>query len=237
MKLELTGVRYPLDPYVLELDLVIRGRVTAVFGPSGAGKTTVLDLVAGLKVPSAGRIRLGERLLTDIEAGIRMPSRHRRIGYVVQDGALFPHLRVRRNLLYGQPRSAMNRSSIFDFDHVVEVLELSGLLDRSVAGLSGGERQRVALGRALISRPDLLLLDEPLGSLDRKLKARIIPYLIRVRDEFTIPMLVVTHAPDEVAALCDQVVLMDAGRVAGHGSPSTWFEPDPEPGWRRRETG
>jgi molybdate transport system ATP-binding protein len=142
---------------------------------------------------------------------------------------------VGKNLLYGRPRSAEDRESLFGFDHVVEVLELSGLLNRSVSGLSGGERQRVALGRALISQPELLLLDEPLGSLDRKLKARIIPYLLRVRDEFGLPMLMVTHAADEVAALCDQVVLMEAGRVVGQGSPAAWFEPDPEPGWRRRD--
>ena len=235
MKLILEQVTCPLENFGLELDLRIEGRVTALFGPSGSGKTTILDIVAGLRIPSAGRIELGDRVLTDIAQGIRVPPRNRRIGYMVQEGALFPHLKVEGNLLYGRPRRGGSSGDVFSPEHVVGVLELGSLLNRSVARLSGGERQRVALGRALISQPELLLLDEPLGSLDRKLKARILPYLARVRDEFNIPMVVVTHAPDEVMALCDHVVILRAGKVMGQGRPEAWFERESEPGWRLRE--
>ncbi|RKX30537.1 MAG: molybdenum ABC transporter ATP-binding protein [Verrucomicrobia bacterium] len=230
MNLVLHRVTCPLDPFTVDLDLRFEGRVTGLFGPSGAGKTTVLDLVAGLRMPSRGRIALGGRVLTDVENRVRMPTRDRRIGYVVQEDALFPHLRVEGNLLYGCPHRVDTKSDVFSFMHVVEVLELSHLLSRSVARLSGGERQRVALGRALISRPELLLLDEPLGSLDRELKSRILPYLAKVRDEFGIPMVYVTHAPEEVMALCDHVVVMNEGRLVGQGRPEDWFEPDE--GWR-----
>lgn len=230
MNLVLHRVLCPLDTFRLDLDFRVEGRVTALFGPSGSGKTTVLDLVAGLRMPSRGRISLGDRVLTDIENRVRMPTRDRRIGYVVQEDALFPHLRVEGNLLYGRPQRVDTTGDVFSFMHVVEVLELSHLLRRSVVRLSGGERQRVALGRALISRPELLLLDEPLGSLDREMKARILPYLAKVRDEFGIPMVYVTHAPEEVVALCDHVVVMNAGRLVGQGRPEDWFEPDQ--GWR-----
>ncbi len=235
MKLILEQVTCPLESFGLELDLRIEGRVTALFGPSGSGKTTILDLVAGLRIPATGRIELGDRLLTDVAQGVRMLPRNRRIGYMVQEGALFPHLKVEANLLYGRPRRGGSSGDVFSLAHVVEVLELAPLLNRSVVRLSGGERQRVALGRALISQPELLLLDEPLGSLDRKLKARILPYLARVRDEFNIPMVVVTHAPDEVMALCDHVVILRAGKVMGQGRPEVWFERESEPGWRLRE--
>lgn len=235
MNLVLEGVTCPLEHFGLELDLRMEGRVTALFGPSGSGKTTILDLVAGLRIPTTGRIGLGDRVLTDIAQGIRIPPRNRRIGYMVQEGALFPHLRVEGNLLYGLPRRGAPPGDGFSPEHVVDVLELAPFLHRSVARLSGGERQRVALGRALISRPELLLLDEPLGSLDQKLKARILPYLARVRDEFRIPMVLVTHAPDEVMALCDHVVILQAGKVTGQGRPDAWFERETEPGWRLKE--
>lgn len=235
MNLTLEQVTCPLENFGLKLDLRIEGRVTALFGPSGSGKTTILDLIAGLRVPATGRIGLGDRVLTDIAQGIRMLPRNRRIGYMVQEGALFPHLKVEGNLRYGLPRRGRPSGNVFKPEHVVDVLELAPLLDRSVARLSGGERQRVALGRALISQPELLLLDEPLGSLDRKLKARILPYLARVRDEFGIPMVVVTHAADEVMALCDHVVILQSGQVVGQGRPQDWFERESEPGWRLNE--
>jgi molybdate transport system ATP-binding protein len=235
MNLNLFRVACPLEAFTVNLDFRAEGRVTALFGPSGSGKTTALDLVAGLRTPVGGRIALGDRILTDVEAGVRVPTRNRRIGYVVQEGALFPHLRVKGNLIYGRARGGGMNGDVFSYEHVVDVLELSHLLNRSVAHLSGGERQRVALGRALISRPELLLLDEPLGSLDAKLKARILPYLARVRDEFHVPMVYVTHAPEEVMALCDHVVILQAGQIVGQGRPEDWFEPDPEPGWRLKE--
>ena len=235
MNLNLFRVVCPLEAFTVNLDFKAEGRVTALFGPSGSGKTTVLDLVAGLRMLAGGRIALGDRILIDVEGGVRVPARNRRIGYVVQEGALFPHLRVKGNLLYGRGRGSGMNGDVFSYEHVVDVLELSHLLNRSVAHLSGGERQRVALGRALISRPELLLLDEPLGSLDTKLKARILPYLARVRDEFHVPMIYVTHAPEEVMALCDYVVILQAGQVVGQGRPEAWFERESEPGWRLKE--
>jgi molybdate transport system ATP-binding protein len=237
MNLVLQGVSCALESFDLELDFTAEGKVTALFGPSGAGKTSVLDLVAGLRTPQRGRISLGERVLTDVGNRVSVRTRDRRVGYVVQDGALFPHLRVEANLVYGRPHHEPSADDVFGLEHVSEVLELTHLLRRSVTRLSGGERQRVALGRALISRPELLLLDEPLGSLDAKLKARILPYLARVRDEFHVPMVYVTHAPEEVMALCDHVVILQAGQVVGQGRPEAWFERESEPGWRLKEPG
>ena len=158
----------------------------------------------------------------------------RRIGYVPQDGALFPHLSVRSNLLYGQRRN--ENADRFSLDGILEVLEIGALLGRSdVAGLSGGERQRVALARALLSGPELLLLDEPLASLDVDLRERILPYLRRVRDEFRVPMLLVTHSPAEVMALCDEALILEAGQVVRQGHPSELFVKSSEPLWVRRD--
>ena len=212
MKLLLKNIRVPLADFVLEVDVEIVGRVTALFGPSGAGKTTLLDLIAGLRRAESAFIQLDDRVLTNTASGVFVPPRDRHIGYVPQDLALFPHLSVRHNLLYGhRAREVIN--PLFTFERVVEVLEVEPLLARNVTTISGGEKQRVALARALLTSPQLLLLDEPLASLDQKLKARILPYLRRVRDEFHLPMLYVTHEPDEVRALCDDVLLMESGRM------------------------
>ena len=222
--LRLESVRLPLAHFVLTVDAVVQGRVTGIFGPSGAGKTSLLDLIAGLRRPVSARITLGDRVLADTDRGIFVRPEHRQIGYVPQDGALFPHLDVRRNLLYGRRRG--EEDPRFSLESVSEVLEIAPLLDRSrPADLSGGERQRVALARALLSHPRLLLLDEPISALDSGLKERILPYLFRVRDEFAVPMLLVTHAPSEVMALCDQAIFLEEGRVAGCGAPEDLFEP------------
>ena len=229
----LEGVKLPLAHFVLELDVAIHGRLAAVFGVSGAGKTSLLDLVTGLRRAAQGRIHVGERVLSDAAAGVFMPPDKRRIGYVPQEGALFPHLGVRENLLYGRRRGGAGSS--FPLDGVLETLEIGSLLTRPrIAGLSGGERQRVALARALLSGPELLLLDEPLASLDTGLKERILPYLQRVRDEFRVPMLLVTHSPAEVMALCDEVLILERGKVIQQGSPGELFEPAQEPVWVRR---
>jgi molybdate transport system ATP-binding protein len=151
-----------------------------------------------------------------------VPSRLRGIGYVPQDLALFPHLSVRKNLLYGQ-KSRPHVNPLFSFEHVVEVLEIAPLVPRSVNDLSGGEKQRVALARALLASPDLLLLDEPLGSLDLPLKAKVIPYLIRIRDEFHIPMLYVTHDHYEAMALADEIIVLANGRIMQTGPVSEVF--------------
>lgn len=212
MKLLLKNIRLPLADFVLEVDVVLGSPVTAIFGPSGAGKTSLLDLIAGLRRPVSALIQLEDRALTDTARGLALPPRLREIGYVPQDLALFPHLPVRKNLLYGC-KAARPPGALFSYEHVAAVLEIGPLAARSVTDLSGGEKQRVALARALLTSPRLLLLDEPLAGLDAVLKAKIIPYLARVRDEFQVPMLYVSHDREEVQALCEDVVELERGKV------------------------
>ncbi|HUJ10840.1 MAG TPA: ATP-binding cassette domain-containing protein [Verrucomicrobiae bacterium] len=228
MKLRLQNVRLPLAHFVLELDAEITGQVAAIFGSSGAGKTSVLDLIAGLRRAQSARIELDGRTLTDTGHRVFVPARQRGIGYVPQDGALFPHLSVRHNLQYGAPRHTVGESKS-QFAHVLEVLEIGGLVDRRPQSLSGGEKQRVALARALLSAPRLLLLDEPLAALDQPLKLKIMPYLQRVRDEFRVPMIYVTHNASEVVALCDEVLVIDRGKQIRHGAPGELFTISEEP--------
>jgi molybdate transport system ATP-binding protein len=235
VNLRLAGVRLPMGAFTIEIDAVVTGRVTAVFGPSGSGKTTLLELIAGLRRPTAGLISLGGETLSG--PGAFVPPRSRGIGYVPQEGALFPHLAVRGNLLYGRIPRGGGRPPGMTFEHVVEVLDIGGLLDRPVGSLSGGEQQRVALGRALLVAPRLLLLDEPLAGLDAALKERLMPYLQRVRDEFGVPMLVVTHSAEEVVALCDGVLVLERGRVRRTGPPAELFVPTGEPRYRLSEPG
>jgi molybdate transport system ATP-binding protein len=224
MKLELRDILVRLPEFNLELDLVLEHQAVAIVGPSGAGKTTLLDLVAGLRSSASAKITLDGEVFCDDAAGIFLPSRRRRLGYVPQDLALFPHLPVRRNLLYGRP-SAPEDDSLFSFGHVCRALELEPLLDRPVSRLSGGEQQRAALGRALLCRPRLLLLDEPLASLDAALKSKIISCLQKIRDEFRVPMLYVSHQAGEAGALCDEVIVLERGTVRRRGSPGTLFQP------------
>lgn len=222
MSVELQGIRLPLAHFTLEVDAVLDGRVTAIFGASGAGKTSLLELIAGLRRPTAGLVRVDDALLTSAASGAFIPPHARAIGFVPQEGALFPHLTVRKNLLYGfdTPRP---RPAGVTLEHVTAVLEIAPLLERAIGTLSGGEKQRVALGRALLAAPRLLLLDEPLAGLDAPLRERLLPYLARVRDEFAIPMLYVTHSPDEVVALCDSVLVLANGRVTARGKPADLF--------------
>ncbi len=201
----------------IELD----SRAAALFGPSGAGKTTILDTIAGLRTPRRGTIVVDRRVLFSSEQRVNLPPHQRRVGYVPQDVALFPHMNVRRNLLYGRhPTSRFalrgtGPAAAPDLDRVVRMLEIAPLTERGVRELSGGERQRVALGRALMSGPSLLLLDEPLAAVDVPLRRRILPYLQRVRDEMRIPIVYVSHDRDEVEALADSVVRLENGRVVG----------------------
>ncbi len=205
----------PLDRFDLDVDLRCAARVTAIFGPSGAGKSSLLEAIAGIARRRArGSIRFGDEVWLDSERGIYLPPERRGIGYVPQDGLLFPHLSVRQNLVAGSPRSWHGGGAgKATFGSVCELLRLSPLLDRRVASLSGGERQRVALGRAICSGPRLLLLDEPLASLDLPLRREVLPFLRRLRAESSVPMLLVTHEPAEVQALCDEVITLDRGRV------------------------
>ena len=190
--------------------------VTALFGPSGAGKSSIVAAVAGLLRPDEGRVVLNGRVLTDTAVGIFISPHRRRAGLVFQDGRLFPHMTVQKNLLYGWRRAPV-RAAAADIAHVVALLGLDGLLARRPMTLSGGEKARVALGRALLAAPEILLLDEPLASLDDTRRAEILPYLERLRDEVRVPMLYVSHAVDEVARLADQVVLLGQGQVQAQG--------------------
>jgi molybdate transport system ATP-binding protein len=178
----------------------------------------VLDAIAGLRTPSAGSIVVGARVLFDRTRGVDLPPHRRHIGYVAQDVALFPHMSVRQNVLYG--RRDGQRLSL---DTVVRMLEIAPFLDRQVPQLSGGERQRVALARALMSVPELLLLDEPFAAVDVERRRRILPYLERVRDELMVPIIYVTHDPSEVRQLADHVVILDEGHVVRTGPPETAF--------------
>lgn len=201
---------------MLRMDVVLRrgsferainiqsdARVLALTGPSGVGKTTVLNAIAGLVTPLDGRIEVDGRVLFDRRQRIDVPTHRRRIGYVFQDARLFPHLDVRRNLRYG--RHARNAQDRFGFDAMVELLGIGPLLDRPTRNLSGGEAQRVAIGRALLSQPEVLLFDEPLSALDHARREELIPYLQRVRDEVRLPIVYVSHHPGEVQRLADAV--------------------------------
>lgn len=193
----------------LELDVQFDAPagVTVLFGPSGAGKTSVINAVAGLLVPDAGRIALADQVLFDGKQSVAVHRRN--VGYVFQDARLFPHMTVRQNLTYGGRH---------DFDRIVGMLGLGGLLDRRPAGLSGGEKQRAAIGRALMSKPDVLLMDEPLAALDGPRKADVLPYIAGIAATQNIPVIYVTHAMDEVTQLADDLIVIDAGRVARKGA-------------------
>ena len=191
--------------------------VTAIFGPSGCGKSTLLSAVAGLLRPDRGRVALDGAVLLDTAAGIALPPERRRCGVVFQDARLFPHLSVATNLRYGARRAPRGARGP-EFAEVVELLGIGALLGRRPGALSGGERQRVALGRALLSCPRLLLMDEPLAALDAPRRAEVLPFLARVRHRFQVPILYVTHALDEVDRLADRLVLMEAGRVVATGT-------------------
>lgn len=190
--------------------------VTALFGPSGSGKTSVVSMVAGLSRPDSGHVRLDGRPLFDSAAGVDLPTEKRRLGYVFQEGRLFPHMTVRANLTYGMRRVPVAERRI-GFDTVVDLLGIGPLLDRRPARLSGGEKQRVAVGRALLTSPRLLLMDEPLAALDTNRKEEVLPFVARLPREVGIPILYVTHSMDEILRLADLLVLMDHGRSAAVG--------------------
>lgn len=210
------AIRHRLGDF--RLDVAFTGPaegVTLLFGPSGAGKSTILAGIAGAYRPQQARIVVGDRALAG--SGLFVPPEARRIGFVHQEARLFPHMTVERNLRYGLVR-ARGRNGI-GFGEVVEVLGIGHLLARRPATLSGGERSRVSLGRALLSQPDILLMDEPLAALDEARKAEILPFLLRLKARFRLPILYVTHNPAEARALADHVVLVEAGRVTAEGGP------------------
>jgi molybdate transport system ATP-binding protein len=189
--------------------------ITALFGRSGAGKTTLVNMLAGLVRPDRGSIAVDGELLFSSERGVDLAPERRRLGYIFQEGRLFPHYSVRGNLTYGAPRRAP--PGAVRFDAVVALLGLETLLERRPGALSGGEKQRVAIGRALLAAPRLLLMDEPLASLDQPRKAEILPFVERLRDELKIPIIYVSHAMEEIVRLADTLVLLSEGRVAAVG--------------------
>lgn len=210
-------VRHGLGGFVLDADFTTGTGVTALFGASGAGKSSVIHAIAGLLRPAEGRITLQGRTLFDSGERVFVPPEQRRAPCVFQDARLFPHMNVEQNLLFGWRRARLKAAQP-DIDRVISLLGIRPLLARRPQSLSGGEKSRVALGRALLAAPDILLLDEPLAALDAARKAEIFPYLERLRDEMKLPMLYVSHSLDEVARLADHMVVLRAGRVVYQGS-------------------
>ena len=231
------AIRHRVGAFSLDLAFEAPGGITALFGRSGSGKTTIVNAVAGLLAPERGRVVVDGAVLLDTEAGVDVPAHRRRVGYVFQEGRLFPHLSVRQNLAFGRwfaPRGTPRERP----DRVVEMLGIGHLLDRRPGGLSGGEAQRVAIGRALLSAPRLLLMDEPLAALDEARREEIVPYLERLRDEARVPMLYVSHSASEVARLATTVVAIEDGRLLRAG-PAAEVLSDPEavPAMGRRSAG
>ena len=215
-----------LGEFSLSASFESEGRVTGLFGASGAGKTSLINVIAGLLTPDRGSIAVDGETLDDTAAGVHVPPHRRRIGYVFQDARLFPHLDVRQNLDYGR---RMNRLADDPAQRrrVTDLLDIGHLMDRRPGKLSGGERQRVALGRALLSKPRLLLLDEPLGSLDEGRKIEILPYLVRLRDEAGVPMVYVSHDAAELRQVATQIVMLQRGRVTSFGAVKVLAAPGP----------
>jgi len=206
-----------LRAFALDIHFHAGRGLTALFGRSGAGKTSVVNAIAGLLRPRRGRIILDGSVLLDTERGIQVPTHLRRVGYVFQEGRLFPHLTVRQNLLFGRWFAPARERRAANLADVVDLLGIAALLDRRPGRLSGGEKQRVAIGRALLASPRLLLMDEPLASLDARRKDEILPYLERLRDEATVPIVYVSHSIAEVTRLATRIVLISAGRVHAVG--------------------
>ena len=205
-----------LGTFTLAAKFEAKQGVTALYGSSGAGKTTIANMIAGLVTPDRGRIALDNTILFDASQRINVPSSRRHVGYVFQEGRLFPHLSVNSNLHYGRYMHGIARDDA-ETERIVSLLDISHLLKRRPGALSGGERQRVAIGRALLMKPRLLVLDEPLASLDRARKLEILPYLVRMRDEAHIPMVYVSHQAGEIVRLASQVVRVEDGRVQAIG--------------------
>jgi molybdate transport system ATP-binding protein len=209
-------VKKQLGDFALNTLFASESGATVLFGPSGAGKTSIINMIAGLLKPDRGRIALDGDVLFDSAARINVPAWRRRIGTVFQEGRLFPHLSVKRNLTYGRWMNGLADDAAA-FSHAVDLLDIGPLLDRRPGKLSGGERQRVAFGRALLMKPRLLLLDEPLASLDAARKLEILPYLERLRDDAKVPMIYVSHDPAEVTRIATRVVTLDGGHVVATG--------------------
>ncbi len=210
-------VKHPLGETLIDVDFQTNSRLTALFGKSGSGKSSITNMIAGLVKPSQGRIVFEGHVLFDSELRLNVPTHKRRIGYVFQEGLLFPHFTVEQNLDYGRrfngPVSAPS--------NIISLLGLDALLNRKPINLSGGEKQRVAIGRALMSNPSLLLMDEPMASLDEARKAEILPYIEILRDEIKIPIIYISHSVEEVMRLAGDVVHIDSGKIVAQGPPQS----------------
>ena len=204
------------EEFTLAIDQSASVEVLGLFGPSGSGKTSLLEAIAGIRRPDTGEIRINDRVLFSSSAGVDLRPRERHIGYVPQDALLFPHLDVEQNIRYGERSDAPPDL----FGSLTGILELDPLLARRVRHLSGGEKQRVAIARALMTRPTLLLLDEPLAAVDRARRERILPYVLRIRRDLHVPLVYVTHDASELTAIADRVLRLDQGRVVAAGTPA-----------------
>jgi molybdate transport system ATP-binding protein len=211
------SLNHRFEEFRIELEFQAKvASITSLFGRSGTGKTSVINMIAGLTTPDSGFVKVGDDVLFDSSKGINVPPEKRRLGYIFQDSRLFPHMDVRGNLLYGSKMVPPNGQEI-TFERVVDILQIGNLLDRKTSNLSGGERQRIAIGRALLSQPRLLLMDEPLASIDAQLRSEILPFIEELRDTFGLTVLYVSHAIDEVIRLADKMVLLDKGIKEAEG--------------------
>lgn len=217
MKLEIRQLSLRLEQFALEVEIDLDNTRTAIFGPSGAGKTSLLETIAGLRKPETAKITLGTELFENTGQNYSLPIRLRKIGYVPQDDSLFPHLSVHRNLLYGA--NGKLKDHALSFEHVTSFLEITSLLDRDIYSLSRGEKQRIVIARALLSAPRLLLLDEPLTGLDARLKSAILDQLRSLHQEFGVPMLYVTHDSAEAIQICNEVLMLESGKITARGDP------------------
>jgi molybdate transport system ATP-binding protein len=215
------AVRLAQGGFTLDMSDAAEVEVLGLFGPSGSGKTSLLEVIAGLRQPQAAQVKVGDDVLLDTDRGVNLPPHRRHVGYVPQDGALFPHLDVRRNIMYGADARHAARGGRPDIDHIYHTLDIGDLLARRIHDLSGGERQRVAIARALVSSPRILLLDEPLTGIDRGRKDRILPYLLRIRRGLHVPLVYVTHDAVELAEIADRVLRLEDGRLLDAGAPET----------------
>jgi molybdate transport system ATP-binding protein len=233
--LHLQKIEVRMGTFRLALDLDVELGSLGIFGPSGSGKTTLLETIAGLRRPQAGRISLDGRVFMDTDAKTWLPAFRRHIGYVPQDLALFPHLNVSQNIRYGIRRGALQPDRHApSLEALLEILELTPLLRRRPHSLSGGERQRVALARALAAGPRVLLLDEPLTGLDQDHRDAVLDYLKALRKKWPVPVIYVSHQADEIALLCDEMVVLQRGEIQARGRPRDLFETSARPAFRLR---
>lgn len=217
MKLNIINIKHDYSSVRFVYDAEIKNGITGVFGYSGSGKTTLMNIISGIETPKSGRLEFNDRVFFDSSAEINIPANQRNIGVVFQDNYLFPHLTIKKNLLYSSPY-IKNKKTVMDFDSVVDLLDIKTLLDKKPYQLSGGERQRSAIGRALLSQPEMLLLDEPFSNLDRKRREQIISYLLRINNKYKIPLIIISHDLEDILKLTQYLLIIDKGRIEASGN-------------------